>query len=546
MSATPSPLAASGDRSLARTAAALAPHAVALLPFAWLAWRFDWLCDDAFISFRYARHLAEGQGLRFNPGESPPVEGYSNFLWVVVLGLAERLGVHAGTAARVLSGACGAALVLTAVEHVRRRLGGGLPAFAAAAFLGFLPPLAVWTTGGLATMPFALALFVAFDRLTRDPGRPRGVAAGAALALACLLRADGFGFAGLLVGGALVAAALGRDRALARAALGAAGIAAAVVLAHLAWRWSYHEALAPNTAKAKVSLGEMLADAEVRDAVLLRGRNYLASFALAFPSVPLAVLVGLLGLARERRATVAALSVVLGTAAYAWLVGGDFMAFGRFLVPTLAFAAMALAAGLDGLRATARTGVAVVLAAAVAAALLPAFDRDLAPRSLRNRFHFRWNESRQPPEQWKSEYAMWRFMRDNALGWSYLGRALALHVQPGESMTLGPVGAVGYHTELVLYDSYGLTHREAAESAVYQHGKSAGHDRSVPGTFFDRYRPTYYSATIVATDDPLATLPRDWREDPGHLERFELQFDELLPAQGFPPNATLLRIRNRW
>ena len=69
----------------------------ALVPYAWLAWRFRWLCDDAYISFRYARHLAEGAGLRFNPGESPPVEGYSNFLWTLWLALGELAGVAATT-----------------------------------------------------------------------------------------------------------------------------------------------------------------------------------------------------------------------------------------------------------------------------------------------------------------------------------------------------------------------------------------------------------------------------------------------------------------
>ncbi len=28
-----------------------------------------WVCDDAFISFRYARNLVEGHGLVFNVGE---------------------------------------------------------------------------------------------------------------------------------------------------------------------------------------------------------------------------------------------------------------------------------------------------------------------------------------------------------------------------------------------------------------------------------------------------------------------------------------------
>ena len=41
--------------------------------------------DDAYISFRYARHLADGHGLVWNVGER--VEGYTNFLWTLLLGL---------------------------------------------------------------------------------------------------------------------------------------------------------------------------------------------------------------------------------------------------------------------------------------------------------------------------------------------------------------------------------------------------------------------------------------------------------------------------
>ena len=39
--------------------------------------------DDAYISFRYARNLADGLGLVWNAGER--VEGYTNFLWTLML-----------------------------------------------------------------------------------------------------------------------------------------------------------------------------------------------------------------------------------------------------------------------------------------------------------------------------------------------------------------------------------------------------------------------------------------------------------------------------
>jgi hypothetical protein len=48
-----------------------------------MAWKNRFIQDDAFISFRYAFHSAQGQGLVWNLGEL--VEGYTNFLWVLIL-----------------------------------------------------------------------------------------------------------------------------------------------------------------------------------------------------------------------------------------------------------------------------------------------------------------------------------------------------------------------------------------------------------------------------------------------------------------------------
>lgn len=39
--------------------------------------------DDAYISFQYARQFFSGNGLVFNVGER--VEGYTNFLWIVLI-----------------------------------------------------------------------------------------------------------------------------------------------------------------------------------------------------------------------------------------------------------------------------------------------------------------------------------------------------------------------------------------------------------------------------------------------------------------------------
>ena len=59
------------------------------------------LYDDAFITFRYAENLFDGCGIRFNcDGER--VEGYSNFLWMILLSLSLHLSEDILNNARIL------------------------------------------------------------------------------------------------------------------------------------------------------------------------------------------------------------------------------------------------------------------------------------------------------------------------------------------------------------------------------------------------------------------------------------------------------------
>src|SRR5512137_125308 len=48
--------------------------------------RYFTLVDDAMISMRYARNLAQGQGLVWNIGEAP-VQGFTNPGWTLLMGL---------------------------------------------------------------------------------------------------------------------------------------------------------------------------------------------------------------------------------------------------------------------------------------------------------------------------------------------------------------------------------------------------------------------------------------------------------------------------
>ena len=62
-----------------------------------------WKCsiDDAFITFRYAENLADGHGFVFNRG-GQAVEGYSNFLWLLILALLYKIGLPTYLCAKII------------------------------------------------------------------------------------------------------------------------------------------------------------------------------------------------------------------------------------------------------------------------------------------------------------------------------------------------------------------------------------------------------------------------------------------------------------
>jgi tetratricopeptide (TPR) repeat protein len=56
--------------------------------------------DDAFISYRYVKNFINGHGLVFNPGER--VEGYTNFLWIILLSIFAKFGLDIIVVSKIL------------------------------------------------------------------------------------------------------------------------------------------------------------------------------------------------------------------------------------------------------------------------------------------------------------------------------------------------------------------------------------------------------------------------------------------------------------
>jgi hypothetical protein len=170
--------------------------ASALLLATVLMWPLrHYLTDDTFIHLQYARSLAGGHGLAFNPGER--VYGCTSPLWVALIADGMAFGLDGLRVARVLGFLATLGSVGLFLQLMRRNL--QTPALRAAATVAWAGHawMLRWSFSGTET-PLAVALvlagFVAFTEGSQWGARP--VRTGALWALAALTRPE----AALLLG----------------------------------------------------------------------------------------------------------------------------------------------------------------------------------------------------------------------------------------------------------------------------------------------------------------------------------------------------------
>ncbi len=310
------------------------------------AWRYrGYLIDDTFISLRYARNLVDGHGLVFNVGEY--VEGYTNFLFVLVAALCLRLGVDPIAATRVVS--IGAALValicLARLETGRERRG---PAWALLLLLP-LETFAYWSVASFETMLFTGLFLAALSRLLLESARGRGHGSAALFVLLALTRPEGVFLFGVCTGCCwLVDTLRAADRWVPlRRHAGNAALFAFGFGPYFVWRFWYYGRPFPNTFYAKVTGGS---------AQLVNGLHYLGEWATAHPPLAAALLLPLALVTRRGREavrarpeTAAVYLIALTHTAYIVSVGGDFMPFFRFFLPVMPLYALLVASALRAL-----------------------------------------------------------------------------------------------------------------------------------------------------------------------------------------------------
>ncbi len=273
------------------------------------------LLDDAMISMRYARNLAEGHGPVWNPGEEA-VEGITNPLWTGTMAMLHLTGAPESKVSLLVQISSAVFLLanLVLVFKIARFLcrDSLAAAIAATVLTAFYYPLNKWALQGMEVGAAALLVTAAVWMAIRTLDRRRfSVGLYVVLAVGVLLRMD------LLIPGGILCGLLAWiDREHRRRHCLAGFLALGVALAgQTLFRFFYYGDLLPNTYYLKMTGYPALLR-------ICRGLIVLADFVWNLNWM-LFLLPAALLIVRRDRYVVLLLAVFGGQLAYSAYVGGD-------------------------------------------------------------------------------------------------------------------------------------------------------------------------------------------------------------------------------
>ena len=276
--------------------------------------RYFVLFDDAMVSMRYARNLAQGYGLVWNPG-GERVEGYTNPLWVLFMAVFHLLPIPPAKISLLvqLSGAAFLVANLFVVKKIAEKLTADpFVALLAVAFTAFYAPLNNWgllgTEVSLLTLITSLAVWLGLQALHLKKTSPWLFVL---LGFSTLIRMDMAIPYLVVLGFLLLANPLERKKNL----IWGLGLLAVALAGQTLFRWLYYGDLLPNTYYLKMAGYPALLR-------MARGLYVLFMFSWNFNWIifllPLTIL-----LFRRDRSVVFMFLVFLGQLAYSIYVGGD-------------------------------------------------------------------------------------------------------------------------------------------------------------------------------------------------------------------------------
>ena len=437
--------------------------------FLLLAWHLNTVTEDAFISFRFARNLAEGYGFRWNLHQLP-VEGFTNFAWTLILSAAYKLGMELEIVSRAM-GILFALLTLAVSWKIVERYSraDGWWKYIGVGFLAAAPPLASWASSGLETTMFTFLVTWGIYFYLRSGEESKYIPWwGVILLLAALTRPEGLIFFIIIALHSFITRGVGR-KTIVPVILFVIPFALFEI-----WRITYFGDYLPNTFYAKTGF---------TSAMLVRGVKYVVKFFLV-TGTPI---LGLLMLIKPGRPYGLLLSVCGFYLMYVTLVGGDYMHYFRFVVPILPLLMLLAGEGVNRLRLKRKYPAYALGGVCGALMLFGAFYPFGIKPSV--------DVLSAKPLYYVCGRPMLLFERYQVARLKLLGEAFAGVQRPGESLATSAIGIIGHKTALAVHDFHGLTDRHVAkmENPSMGHGDLA-HEK-IDFAYTMSLNPTYVMFT---------------------------------------------------
>lgn len=224
---------------------------------------YKFTIDDAYISLRYARNLANGYGLVFSTDGSSPVEGYTNFLWVLLeaplylLKLSDSVILHCIKIAGIAFSVGAILLVYRMTRLFTQDTRAGL---FACLFLAAIPQLSFWAIGGLETTMYIFWLMAgSYFYIVEERNKRVHLLSMLFLTLAAFTRWEGVLVVLAFIALVVITRVWNRDKGSRLWGLGKLlpGIVVFALLygAYFVWRYGFYRYLFPNTVYARGGAG---------------------------------------------------------------------------------------------------------------------------------------------------------------------------------------------------------------------------------------------------------------------------------------------------
>lgn len=443
------------------------------------AYFYNFIADDSFITLRYAQNLAEGHGLVFNPNER--VEGFTSFLWTVLLAGMYMLGCDLLLSARWIGLAFGLITLILAYRLVLVSSDRRVPSFIAAIVplaLASNGSFACWATSGMETMLFICLVVASF--LTVISGNMM-LSAFVVIAL-ILTRPESLGVLVIL---SLFQVFQYRKSSPKRTLVWLT-VCWSAVAALFVFRYLYYGDWLPNTYYVKTGGGFQMAS---------RGIAYLAQYAkdhegLIFMMVPM-IYGFLVNNIKQRLVALGVTFLWFGTV----MVGGDGLPMYRFALAPLplliALQVSMMVSWYDTVKYPSESQWKLYVASIAGVLLLITANVTILGEGLRYKL-FEHQKLIEIPR------------------WTQVGIWFHKNAKEGESLAAVPIGAVTYYSGLAMRDMMGLTDRHIAHLIMPDMGKGwAGHEKH-DGQYILSRKPTY----LLLGNIDVTGQPRDPNKTP--------------------------------